>query len=424
MKTTRHSLMAKGILVLLSLLIMVFVFTYTWYLDPANPVTASGISVSTRDATTDFEYAIGFSNSQTGGAYEHTEFTNTVNADLNLEELYSSEDTNEENPINLLYDYNPTDLTGDGVTLIRPAMNYGNWDINKASTNYSIAEENVQFISFDLIFRTQERDATIRLDADSFAKGACETYAGDGKLVGAPNNISGVSTESDYSYNYNDLTTSSVTSNKYGRFSRDAIVGAVRVAFLEYEALENQTITVDNIIEDDLVRDGIAKYADAPALLWVVRPDIFLNNRAASLNDADADKKVDPNTWQLDTNVTSPVRLVSKAYGATNSYSTYQHEFYNVFKDNVVNPDIVTYEDAVASVLDTSAPANTNKVTFGTAHDLVALDCIDDANNDNVPDDGYYYGKIRVRIWIEGTDSESRRALTGGKFSVCFHITG
>ena len=422
MRTTRHSLMAKGILVLLSLMILVFALTYSWYLDPATPVEATGISFSTRNTSTDFEYAVGFSNSQTGGEYKHTTFTNTVNADLNLEELYADGDTHDAaHRVNLLYDYNPIDLTGNGVTLVRPAMNYGNWEINPASRNYSIAEENVQFISFDLIFRTHVQSTTICLDAGSFAKGACENYSGDGRLVGAASGSSG----SDL--NYNDLTNDSVpTSNKYGRFSRDAIVGAVRVAFLEYEANSGKSITPANIDSKDLVAEGIAHYAETPVLLWIPRPDLFLNNGAENLSDTDEDKKVDPGSWTLDTNVTDTDKLLVTTAQKTSTYRTYQHQYYNVFQvEQSVTPGIVTYDDAVASVLNTSAPANTDKVTFGRKQEIVALDCYDDVNdNDTVDAADYFYGKVRVRIWLEGTDSESRRALAGGKFNVSFHITG
>ena len=395
MRTTRHSLMAKGILVLLSLLVMVFIFTYSWYTDPEMPVEASGLLVNTRDASTDFEYAIGFSNSQTGGVYKHTEFTNSENADLNLEELYAEGDTHDDaHKVNLLYDYNPTDLTGNGVTLVRPAMSYGNWKVNTASSNYSIAEENVQYITFDMIFRTKVANTTIRLDTDSYAKGACESYAGD----------------------YGSLKGSSVTrKSKYGDFSADAIVGAVRVAFLGY---------VDhNESADDIVNIKQTDYMSSPLLLWIPRPDLYLNNNPTGSNLRE--KQIDG--WDLDPTVAEDdtMNLVSDAQN-NSQYSTYIHQYYNIFQvTQGQTASIVTYEDAIASVLDTDAPANTNMVTFGTQCDLIELNHVNAADfNDNDPNNDYYYGKVRVRIWIEGTDSESRRALAGGKFSVKFHITG
>ena len=421
MKTTRHSLMAKGIMVLLSLLVLIFAFTYTWFSDPESPVTASGLSMSVRNTSTDFEYAIGFSNSQTGGEYKHTQFTNEVSQNLNLEALLPFDESDTSKTVNLLYDYNPIDITGNGVTLVRPAMNYGNWDINTASSNYSVAEENIQFISFDMIFRTHVANTTIKLDRDSYAKGNCENYSGDGRLIGASSESSGAD------LNYNELTSSGVTSNKYGRFSRDAIVGAVRVAFLDYEPNDGVDVPVSALVSKDLVKEGYAHYAEVPALLWIPRPDLFLNNNASGISDSSADKKTDPLSWRLDTNVTDVDKLLVSKAQTTSTYRTYKHQYYNVFQvaDSGVAPSLATYEDAVASVLNTQAGADTNKVVFGNTEDLLNLNYYEDTNNNNEVDaSDYYYGKIRVRIWIEGTDSESRRALAGGKFNVSFHITG
>ena len=165
-------------------------------------------------------------------------------------------------------------------------------------------------------------------------------------------------------------------------------------------------------------------YQSAPLLLWVPRPDIYLNNNPTGSSNKDKDTT----GWGLNTAVASNATFNLDVDGTLrdkSNYSTYAHEYYNVFQvSQSETPDIETYAGAVASVLNTSAPANTNKVTFGTQRNLITLDRINDANSDNIPDDEYYYGKVRVRIWIEGTDSEARRALAGGKFSVYFHITG
>ena len=46
-----------------------------------------------------------------------------------------------------------------------------------------------------------------------------------------------------------------------------------------------------------------------------------------------------------------------------------------------------------------------------------------DSTNDRVlvtlnqsDDNGYYYGRVRVNLWIEGEDAEARLAFVGGKF--------
>ena len=404
MKTTRHSLMAKGILVLLSLLVLIFAITYSWYTDKPK-VSASGISAGV-EAKGDFEYAIGFSTSQTGGNYKHTDFTNEVINDLNLEELYASDDPNHTQKINLLYDYTPIDITGDGVNLVRPAMNYGNWDINQASDNFSTAEENVQYVSFDLILRTRVAGTVVKLDSGSFAKGACETYSGDGKLL--------TDTAS-----YNSKISESPVKYKYGNFSRDAIVGAVRVAFLNYSDAN------DSLTADDIVGHELTAYEPTPALLWIPRPDLFLNNGAVDTSVQERDKDINTEGWSLNTNVTGTVVLNSKAL-QDSQYSTYQHYYYNIFEPRTIGEDanpkgITVYDAAIPSNLNTSATGH--KVTFGQQVDLLSLTYIYDTNNDGLPDDDYYYGKVRVRIWLEGTDSEARRALAGGSFSIGFNIT-
>lgn len=411
-KQNRHSLMAKGIMVLLSLLVLIFIITFAWFKDPRDPVTASGLTLSTKNTTTDFEYAVGFSTSQTGGRYTHTEFTNDVNNDLNLEELYAYDDTNHDQKINLLYDYTPIDVTGNGVNLIRPSMNYGNWSINAASQNYSVAEENVQYISFDLIFRTEVPDTIVKLDADSVARGVCETSSGDGSLVGAPAGTSGVSVGDKnsqgyvHSFNYNALTSSDPESNKYGRFSRDAIVGAVRVAFLNF-ADSSHSLTVNEIVNNEQTT-----FNSEPALLWIPRPDLFLDNGATANTEQELLKDGQTEGWELDTGVTNTKLLVSKAQRNT-SYSTYEHQYYNIF-ENQSAAVLQTYEAAIPSVYNASAGGD--KVYFGQQKELLPLTYYNSV-------DHKYYGKIRVRIWIEGTDSESRRALAGGMFRVAFHIT-
>ena len=149
---------------------------------------------------------------------------------------------------------------------------------------------------------------------------------------------------------------------------------------------------------------------------------MYLNNNPTGSNNREKDVE----GWALDTNVASNTTYNLVSDSQTNaSYSTYIHQYYNVFSvAQNETPAITTYTAAVPSTLNTSAPSGTEKVTLGRSCRLIPLNHINDTNNDGEPDDGKYYGKVRVRIWIEGTDSESRRALAGGKFNVSFHITG
>lgn len=389
MKTNRHSLMAKGIMVLLSLLILIFIITFAWFTPPEERNDAHGISMKTK-AGSDFEYAIGFKTSQTFGEYLVTDFTNSENSDWDIEKLKVPGKTEADGttPIkyNLLYDYQPIDLTGNGYTLIRPAMDYGNWKI-KSGYDYSIAEANTQYISFDLILRSKA--ATIlSLGPNSYAIGASEVEGTAAKPDGSKLTGADVERKSDY-----------------GSFSRDAIVGAVRVAFLGFD----DTLTAESYstgTQDD-------KLNHTPSLLWVPRPDLYLNNNGNDLSTSG---------WSLNTGVTSgqTFNLQSQAMKDT-AYSTYQHQYYNVFNAG--------YDDTVEVVKDesdyvhiSSKDTEDNEYHLNDTVELIPLDkpmTVHEGNEDVI----YYYGKVRVRIWVDGTDTESRRALSKGKFKFNFDLT-
>ena len=389
MKTTRHSLMAKGLLVLLSLLIIIFVFTFSWFTLPVEDNYATGVSVKTK-AGSDFEYAIGFQTSQTGGEYLVTDFTSLSMQDLDIEHLHVSgqyeEDGVTPRNYNLIYDYNPIDITGDGVNLVRPNMEYGNWKINTGTDDYSVAEANTQYISFDIIVRSKSI-SMLSLGPQSYAVGDCEKDNHDEDLPDG-----------------SLLTGASVTrKSDYGNFSKDAIVGAVRVAFIGF--VDDGNITADSLmggLQDD-------KLANTPSLLWVPRPDLYLNNNG---HDQDV------TGWSLVTGVDSEdtFNLQSSAMNDS-AYTTYRHQQYNVFNGT---RSVGTNSNSYVHV--SSKDASDNCYRFNDNVSLFAIEYPKTVveNNQNVT---YYYGKIRVRIWVEGTDTESRRALAGGKFRFNFDLT-
>ena len=388
-KQNRHSLMAKGIMVLLALLVLVFIITFAWFTPPEEINEAHGISMKTKSGS-DFEYAIGFKTSQTFGEYLVTDFTNSDNSQWDVENLTVPGKTNEGTPIkyNLLYDYQPIDLTGNGYTLIRPAMDYGNWKIKSGTNDYSIAEANTQYISFDLILRSKSA-TTLSLGPNSYAIGASEVDGTTAKPDGSMLTGTGVDRISDY-----------------GSFSRDAIVGAVRVAFLGFD----DTLTAESYIagtQDD-------KLNHTPSLLWVPRPDLYLNNNGSDLSTSG---------WSLNTGVTfdQTFNLHSQAMEDA-TYSTYRHQYYNVFEiddpDDVV--EVKTDESDYVHV--SSKDTEGNEYHLNDTVELIHLDkpmTVHEGNEDVT----YYYGKVRVRIWVEGTDTESRRALSKGKFKFNFDLT-
>lgn len=423
-KQNRHSLMAKGIMVLLALLVLVFVLTYSWFTNPDEPVVASGLLISAHNSAVDFEYAIGFSNSRTANVYKRTQFINDSSVTLNLKEL-TADDANH-TPYDLLYDYDPIDVSGNGVTLIRPAMNYGNWSVDTTSDNYSIAEPNVQYVSFDLIVRSHTR-CVLSLSEDSYAVGACELSPGNGALsLGSGSDLSSddiakintVRREKDSEGVWQNKNLSAVEAydqSQYGGFSRDAIVGATRVAFINY---------TDNVTGAQVMNERQVTLNETPALLWIPRPDIYLNNNN---NDSAV------SGWSLNTGVRliDTFDLRSESH-TENPYSTYVHQYYSI-----INP--VTEGQPLQKTLTTLDPraqgsyvkassivteGGNTSVKLQDSAKIMDINVPNDENDDGqISGDEYYYGKVNIRIWIEGTDSEARRALSGGDFGVFFDLT-
>lgn len=347
MKTTRHSLMAKGIMVLLSLLVLIFAFTYSWFTPPDVELTADGISVAA-DSSGDFQYAIGFYNNGTGGDYKVTEFT-ADSAALNLESLEATDGET----YNLLHDYSPIDVTGDGRTLIRPSMSYGNKQINTASNDYSLADPNVQYITFDLYFRSESSGVPIKLGDGSWAKGECEINGTANSYVG----------------------TSAANKSTYGNFSRDAIVGAVRIAMVPY----SKNVTSSTFTSLSSYQADTPQYlADAASLLWLPKPELQLNEAASNTG------------WDLST-----------------SANNKDHQYYAIFESGHPH-EVKTYANTVTT--SDLLPANGGNREFTRIENTVHIG-------------NYFYTKVNCRIWIEGTDTEARRATSGGKFGVNFKFT-
>lgn len=501
MKTNRHSLMAKGILVLLSLLIIVFIITFAWYAISQPDANTQGLSAKTKSGT-DFEYAIGFSTSQTGGQYLVTDFTNSENLSLDIEHLnvpghYVEGSNSVLFDYNLLYDYTPIDITGDGVNLIRPNMDYGNWKINTGTNDYGVAEANTQYISFDIIVRSRA-ECTLSLGPNSYAVGACEYETNsNGEKIEIPNGAklkqftfsSGSNAPvspafGDYWFSTADnklktydgsawqesdqvcsvgntvpanpvvgqwwydtsgevdvlkvctnaesnptvwqtysLARPSDYASGADAFSRDAIVGATRVAFIEFN---DSNITADNLISNTL--GGVSldnKLADESALLWVTRPDLYLSNNPQKDSDpsgatAGTNHETDVFGWGLITRVASNRTFDhhSTAVPQDSAYTTYRHQQYDIFNmvDGLRHNAVVTNNNSYVHVSKKDEDDDSYKF-----NDTVALTGITYPKTINGTQ--YYYGKIRVRIWVEGTDSESRRALSGGKFNVNFDLT-
>ena len=357
-KKRQSSLIIKAIMLLLALIIMIFVASLAWFAPPDRPVTAEGLSVNTT-AGKEFEVAIGFKTSATGYQYIMSPFSK----EIRLEDVVTDDGTH----YNVLSDFTPIDVTGDGVTLVRPSMKAKNADIDRQSHTYTAVTPNKEYISFDLYFQS-EQECSVYLDKGSFVKGAIEETPGDGSLVDATKIVDNRKSDD-------------------GAYSKDAIVGAVRVSFVNYKSY----------LEDEDLNNRNAN----ASLLWLPRPDIFLNAKQPS------SEKDNVKPWILSTGVQPGDKLTYYPPASDRMMwlqcDTYTHHYYTYKYDEYMQQ--IVGEDR-------------NYPSTVTSPDKVFICDVNTAKN------GKYYGKTQVNIWIEGCDAEARRTMSGGQFQVNFDLAG
>ncbi|MEE3492254.1 hypothetical protein [Ruminococcus sp.] len=428
-KQNRHSLMAKGIMVLLSLLVLVFIFTMAWFLSQDHPATANGLSLKTESGA-EVDVAVGFSTPATGSDYMVSGFTDDNNPTINFERIVvprsiSLGNTTINNSIaagkqfdtyNLLEDFVPIDLTGNGVELYRPEMESKNKKINYSKDQLSINPNEVvankQYISFDLYTRSTQQNYRVSLDTGSYVVGAVEVNDQLGLADLAERVSAGTITPSVSDINPSDLIGSNVKRlSKYGSFSEDSVVGAVRAGFTQYTVPNNTSLA--NFFNQG---NGVSLSLDpAKSRLWIPRSDIYL--QANVLNGEELSTgwnlyKYNDSVWTT-TTPTIPDTVLSNALttGRTGTYTYEQaakeHWYYDRTK--------ITSTPASTRYTQVSNPI----ITPGTgSNDTVIINA-----NSSMFDGTYYYGKCRVNLWIEGCDAEARRAIDGGAFFFGFTLS-
>ncbi len=188
--------------------------------------------------------------------------------------------------------------------------------------------------------------------------------------------------------------------SEYGNFNVDGLVGAIRVALIgEYctEVIQNWTNTNQLITEGDQAPTTV-RSAKEKQLLWVPRPDVKLNVNQETGNITD---------WTLSTEVSSGDSYKASYYTPTSGGVT------KVEDDNsaVISSGTETVNNV--SVKSLGEPTNISHYPSSENWDTVSLNIDTTGVREN-----YYVTKYTLRVWIEGTDSEARRAMDGGKFSI------
>lgn len=231
-----------------------------------------------------------------------------------------------------------TEITGDGTYFNKPALyQTGGQAQVDTKADWSEANANLHYLSFDLYIRSKSqynisigKNSTIKPDAPQ-------------------------------------LTTSDGTGiknkSKYGNFSRDSVVGAVRFSVVDYKH-------------------------DPPSkkLLWLPAPNILLEQTT--------------DEYTLSDNKTSG--------------ESYRHVYYDTKKEKHT---VSNAEQDAAFVVNNNGFVD-EKFTYelGKNQKIAQLKKSSDT-------DQYYSAMVTCNMWIEGEDAEARLALVNGNFNVNLVLT-
>lgn len=235
-----------------------------------------------------------------------------------------------------------TEITGDGTSFKKPALyQTGGQAHVDTKADWSDPTANLHYLSFDLYIRSKSqynisigKKSTIKPDAPQLT-----TQDGTGIK----------------------------NKSKYGNFSRDSVVGAVRFSVVDYKQ-------------------------DPPSkkLLWLPAPNILLEQT----NDE----------YTLSDNKTSG--------------DSYSHVYYNSNKER--NTFSSTADDSAFVVNKSVFVGRKFTYELGKNQTIARLE---KPSGTGQEDDQFFSAMVTCNMWIEGEDAEARLALVNGKFNVNLVLT-
>lgn len=232
-----------------------------------------------------------------------------------------------------------TEITGDGTYFRKPALIQSDGKaLVDTKADWSVPTANEHYLSFDLYIRSKSQ-YTISIGKKSTIKPvAPQLTTSDGTGI--------------------------INQSKYGNFSRDSVVGAVRFSVVDYKPT-----------------------TPSKKLLWLPAPNILLEQTG--------------DNYTLSDNVESG--------------DSYSHVYYNQQKE----------KKTVSSTTGDNAFVVNNKgfvdgkftYELGKNKEIASLTKSKDST------DPYYSAMVTCNMWIEGEDEEARLALVNGKFNVNLVLT-
>lgn len=236
-----------------------------------------------------------------------------------------------------------TEITSDGTDFYKPALiQTGGQAQVDTKADWSPAAANQHYLSFDLYIRSKSqynisigKKSTIKPDAPQLT-----TQDGTGIK----------------------------NKSKYGNFSRDSVVGAVRFSVVDYTSAP-----------------------PSKKLLWLPAPNILLEQ-------------------------TTDVYTLSDDKENGDSYS---HVYYNTKKEKKT----VSSTDVDSAFVVNNKGFVDGKFTYELGKNKSIAELKKSSDTDTDPYYGDYGAMVTCNMWIEGEDAEARLALVNGKFKVNLVLT-
>lgn len=236
-----------------------------------------------------------------------------------------------------------TEITSDGTDFYKPALiQTGGQAQVDPTADWSPADANQHYLSFDLYIRSKSQYNIAIGNKSTIKPDAPQLTSQDG--------------------------TSIKNKSKYGNFSRDSVVGAVRFSVVDYKSAP-----------------------PSKKLLWLPAPNILLtqNDDEYTLSD---DKQ---------------------------SGVSYSHVYYDKQKVK----QTVSSTDVDSAFVVNKDGFDSGKFTYelGKNQNIAQLNKSSDTDTD--PYYGDYGAMVTCNMWIEGEDAEARLALVNGNFRVNLVLT-
>lgn len=232
-----------------------------------------------------------------------------------------------------------TEITGDGTFFRKPALIQSGGQAHvDTKAEWSEPTANEHYLSFDLYIRSKSqynisigKKSTIKPDAPQLT-------SQDG---------TGIKNQS-----------------KYGNFSRDSVVGAVRFSVVDYKSA-----------------------SPSKKLLWLPAPNILLEQTTDEYTLSD-----------------------NKQDG-----ESYSHVYYDT---NKAQHTVSSTDDDNAFVVNNNKGFDGGKFTYELGKNQNIAQLKKSSENDQ-----FYSAMVTCNMWIEGEDAEARLALVNGKFNVNLVLT-